>query len=137
MMDFPILFLHFLAVSVLIGSLFPPLASKRSLGAPYGDGAHELRRLALDRARSIAWGCLAVLFVSGLLMLYKWHVGVEQAFSPAFYESRFGRLLVIKLLGTILLAIGLFSSRSRTGRFARLNLLVTLFLILVSIHVVR
>jgi uncharacterized membrane protein len=133
-----ILLLHLLATAVLIGNLLASAVAARTADLPEGlfEG-DRLERLVLDRSRWVPWACLAVLLLTGLLMLYKWHVGPQQAISGAFYESRFGRLLVIKLVGTALLAMGLLSSRSATKRFARLNLLLGLFLILISVHIVR
>jgi hypothetical protein len=131
-----ILFAHLVAVAVLISCLLQPAAAATRWGAERDRGREPAAFLSSGLRRA-AWASLAVLTVTGLLMLSNWHIGLKEAGAAAFYQSRFGRLMIIKLLATAVLVIGLSSRRPANWLRLCFNLLVGLFVIVVSVHIVR
>ncbi len=81
--------------------------------------------------------CLGLLIVTGLLLLARWHVGLDEFTSGSFYVSRVGRLLVVKILGTVVLLTALLPPCPPGKYRAGLTLVAGLVVILCSVLLVR
>jgi hypothetical protein len=70
-------------------------------------------------------------------MLSKWHVTWNMATSTRFIFSRFGRLLLVKLLGVAVLISVLYFATPTTGRMMRVGAVLGTLVVLLSILLVR
>jgi hypothetical protein len=129
---------HVFAAVILVGHLVywaSRVRPARPLAEAPADEVFSSR--VHGKTRWIGWFCLIALVVTGIVMLSNWHVTVQRVVSGHFLYTRFGRLMMVKLVGTALLALGLVYSSSTTRTLACLNLLAGMMLILVSTLLVR
>jgi hypothetical protein len=70
-------------------------------------------------------------------MLSKWHVDLHMVTSGQFFLSRFGQLLTVKFLCTVIIIVGLFFVAPKRVNLVRYNFLVGIAVILLSVLLMR
>jgi hypothetical protein len=87
--------LHIFTVCLWIGAMF------------FGDPQSErfFSRLFERKLNGIGWYAQAVLWTTGLFMLYYRGIGLGQLFSSDFIASSWGRLLWLKILLVLILVV--------------------------------
>src|SRR5688572_2199969 len=87
--------IHLITVSLWIGAMF------------FGDPQSErfFSRLFERKLNGIGWYAQAVLWITGLFMLYYRGIGPHQLFSAQFVASSWGKLMWIKIGLVLTLAV--------------------------------
>jgi hypothetical protein len=129
---------HILAAVVLMGHMlyWATIAGALRKSVDPWEGDQFLLQL-VRRSGWTGWVCLGVLIVTGLFMLSNWHVNLQMVTSGQFFQSRFGKLLTLKVLGMAIIIAGFFVMAPGRVKLVQFNFLMGLIVILLSILLVR
>jgi len=108
--------LHMLGAAAVLGYF-----TARAIGVLTPDAALAMPRRWL-------WVALGVLLLTGLWMLERWHVTVGQVASGDLFLTRFGQVLLVKLLVAAAMVAGMLVIR-RDSALARWGLLLATALV--------